>query len=396
MKWRLLVVFSAAIVTIATGGSPVAAQDDAGTISVIIYHDIDGSGVRDDGEPRTTLPIDFSRNGKFIQQSFGGSTVFSGLEPANYTFAVVLQRDVGLCADVAAPILDPFIDSPCFINVPLRWRATSPIEVSVVLDAGQAVEVHFGVQPFDVAVITGEALLEDDFAPPGTVIEAIVNGQECGTTSTTGDTELDFILDILGAGEREGCAIAGDAVTFRVGSITAGETITWSPFVESGFRIFNLSAMEQHAWYWADPEQPNLPWGGAPVRALVDGQICGETTITGRLFTGFSRLIVPSEEIQPGCGRPGASVSILIDGEEVARLPWQPGLQRIDVGSAIGSPQLGHGPQERNGTPLAPLIAALAVGGTLILCGGLLVARRDGNRVNFARSAAEEPLQPGE
>ncbi len=52
----------------------------------------------------------------------------------------------------------------------------------------------------------------------------------------------------------------------------------------------------------------------------------------GRFTVGFSRLIVPSETLQPGCGRPGATVSFLVGGvmAETTAL-WKPGIRRIDL-----------------------------------------------------------------
>jgi hypothetical protein len=73
----------------------------------------------------------------------------------------------------------------------------------------------------------------------------------------------------------------------------------------------------------------------------VDGRVCGETAVGSYppLFglgipeglAGFSKLIVPSDFVQPGCGTPGATVTFLVDGVEAGSVAWEPGLQRIDL-----------------------------------------------------------------
>ena len=64
-----------------------------------------------------------------------------------------------------------------------------------------------GVEPHvDAVSIIGRTILEGDYAPPGTVVEAFVNGQECGvTTVPDGSVFRTFELRVLGAGERAGC-----------------------------------------------------------------------------------------------------------------------------------------------------------------------------------------------
>ncbi|MCH8066818.1 MAG: dockerin type I repeat-containing protein [Chloroflexi bacterium] len=201
------------------------------------------------------------------------------------------------------------------------------------------VEINFGTQPADVAVVTGVALLEDDVAPQGASIVAYVNGQECGSTISWGSRrETNFIINVLGAGERTGCAVPGDTVEFRLEDVPAAEGYEWVPYTAASFPVetHHVVAIQDHAWYWFERGSGELPADSINVRAFVDGVDCGGAGIRsargGLAVVGFSRLIVPSEEIDPGCGRPGAIVSFLVDGlESETALVWEPGLQRIEL-----------------------------------------------------------------
>lgn len=389
MKWRFLALATASAISILLGGSPAAAQDETGTISALMFHDLNGDGVRDEAEPGIGRLIDLSQGGNFIRgigSDVDGVSLFEGLAPGEYMLTASLGG-LSLTCSSGDFSFDPFPNSFCG-GVTLPWRGTTPDSVNVSVESGVTTEVLFGAQPVEVAVITGLALLEDDFAPPGTLIEAFVNGQECGTAESTeshGGQQVNFVIEVLGASEREGCAANGDDVTFRVGGVLAPETLSWIPHTQLpsvlGFSFLNLTAIGDRAWYWYERSGAGQPAVGAIFQAVVGGQACGEAVVieeTQRAAAeGFSRLIVPSEEIQPGCGRPGATVSILVDGVEVASLPWQPGVQRIDLGGAVGSPQLGSGPGAQGGVPIALLlVAALAAAGLFVLGGGLLIARR--------------------
>ena len=368
------------------GSGPAAAQEEPGAISALVFHDLDGDGVRDDGEPGLPGQITFLSQGGELLRGIGGNffgiSLFSGLTPGDYTVTADIRGGgAGFCADGAGFLFDPFPFDFC-AGVPLPWRDTTPDSVSVTVVSGETAEVFFGGQPLDVAGITGAALLEDGYAPSGTLIEALVRGQECGVTTATDSPSLNFTLIILGEGERAGCALPGDEVQFLVGGIPAAETIEWIPFIDArppGFDVQHLTAMEEHAWYWAQESVPDLTVEGAIVQAVVDGVVCDETTLEVTDFAGglagFSRLIVPSESILPGCGRPGATTSFLVGGVEVGSVAWQPGLQRIDLGGAVGSPSLGTGPGEQ-GAATTTLIAGLLAAGLLLAGGSLLLARR--------------------
>lgn len=388
---RLCLFSLVLLVAAALAAAPAAAQEKPGAIQAIVFHDLNGDSVRDDDEPGLAgRSVELSQGGVIIP-GFAtdpeGISLFESLSPGEYTLTASLG-DLSLTCSSGDFSFDPFPNSFCG-GATLPWRGTTPDSVTVSVAAGVTTEVLFGAQPVEAAVITGLALLEDGIAPPGTLIEAFVNGQECGTAESidnNGGQQENFVIEVLGASEREGCAASGDDVAFRVGGVLAPETLSWLPHTQLpsvlGFSFLNLTAIGDRAWYWYERSGAGQPGVGEPFQALVGGQVCGEAVVieeTQRAAAeGFSRLIVPSEEIQPACGRAGATVRFLVDGVELASLPWQPGVQRLDLGGAVGSPQLGSGPGAQGGVPIVlPLVAALAVAGGLFAAGGgLLVARR--------------------
>ena len=325
MKAALLVLL--AVIAAVIAAAPAAAQEEPGAIRARAFRDLDRNGVRDEGDPGISVSIKLSQGDELLRDGRSPS-LFNGLSPGDYTVAAERSRaPIGFCADYGEFIFDPFPSSYC-VTMELPWRNTTPDSVSVTIDSGTTVEVAFGLQPLDVAVITGTALLEDDYAPEGTLIEALVDGLDCGTTRTSESSGLNFDLTVLGAGERPGCATLGDLVRFRVGGVAADETFTWVPFIDSPWayewQIQDLSAMEERAWYWLQGPADALPAVGSTVQAVVHGVVCDETVVEAApLFAaaGFRRLIVPSESIQPGCWRPGSPVAFLVDGVEVGSIP---------------------------------------------------------------------------
>ncbi len=391
MKVALLVLLAVAVAALVLGAltaAPAAAQEEAGSVSGVVFHDLNGDGLRDEGE--AGLPnqrIELTVNGQrvdFDGTSSDGSYLIDGIGPGEYTLTAHVGVMSGICAD-GALFFGPFPTSYCISLLTLPWRTTTPTTIPLVVESGMNVEANFGAldgEAADVAVITGLALLEDGDAPAGTSIEALVDGQECGSTITADIYRpLNFILTILGAGERAGCATPGATVHFRVNGIQADQTFDWFPYTDDpsalGFEIQHLSAMENHALYWSELHVDEPPGGQAVVQALVGSVRCGETagSRTGPFVT-IARLIVLSESIQPGCGRPGATVAFLVDGVEMSTIPWQPGLQRIDLGAPFEAPPLGRGPSGHGGGAAATLIAALFATGLLLVGGSRLLARR--------------------
>ena len=388
MKATLLALF----VLGALAAAPAAAQEKPGAIRTLVFRDLDGNGMRDEDDPGISTTINLSQGGEFIRglgSDRFGISLFDGLSPGEYTVDFDLDQSApGACVDGAGVFFDPFPFSYC-AGARLPWRATTPESVAVTVESGMTVEVAFGMQPRDVAVVIGAALLEDGFAPPGTLIEALVNGQECGTTAVLEDHgSLNYAqLIVLGAGERAGCATPGDEVRFRVGGILAAETLIWQPFIDTPglqqpFHVQHLSAMEERAWYWLQGQADELPAVGSTVQAVVDGVVCGETVMEASTYTrgraGFPRLFALSETLQPGCGRPGATVAFLAGGVEVGSIPWQAGLQRLEltVPVQVQGPVAGRGPLAYGGGAATTLIAVLFATGLFLAGGSRFLARR--------------------
>lgn len=330
----------------------------SGTITGVVFHDVDGNGVRDPDEPGLAYrPVTLTQEGEERYTSgtaVDGTYRIDGVAAGEYDVIGTVDDPQGLCVDGVFSFY-PLSGSFC-VGVTLPWNGTTPESVPISVSGGSTIDANFGAEPADAAVIAGRVALEADRAPPGTVIEALVNGIECGSTAVLPESsELDYVLTIFGAQERAGCATLGDRVQFRVEGLLADETFGWQPFtdVESfgQFQYQSLSAMDEHAWYWMGSPDAGLPPAGTSIEAVIDGVVCGETTLetAGHLHTfaypdqsaGFSRLIVPSEALQAGCGRPGATVSFLMGGvQSDVTVPWQPGLQRIDLTLAAQQPTL--------------------------------------------------------
>jgi hypothetical protein len=208
----------------------------------------------------------------------------------------------------------------------------------VSVTAGSVSQIDIGGQPFDQGVIAGRAIHEGDYALPGTPVTALINGVECGATTVSGDAlgTSSFQLTILGADERLGCAVESQPVSFRVGGVGAQQQWSYIPQKEQVFpgRFGqSLAAMNEHAWFWVQQGADELPPAGTVIRATVGGILCGETMLDTSLgASGFSRLAVPSANIQAGCGAPGRRVEFSANGAAFATTVfWQPGVQRITL-----------------------------------------------------------------
>ena len=135
------------------------------------------------------------------------------------------------------------------------------------------------------------------------------------------------------------------------------------------------------AWYWLQGPSADLPSVGSTVQAVVDGVVCDETVMEAAPFfgtAGFPRLIVLSEALEPGCGRPGATVAFLVGGAEVGSIPWQAGLQRLELAAPVPvqGPVAGSGPQAQSWGVATALVAILFATGLLLAGGSRLLARR--------------------
>ncbi len=308
-----------------------SAGDTTGSISGMIFYDVDGDGVRDAGEQGLAgRSLILMRDGKFglvATTTVSGSYRFDSVEAGSYTLQAVPHELRSDCTDRPFSF-NPYVQGYCE-NFLLPWNTTGQDILDVALSAGAVVQLDFGARPADMAVIGGIALLEDARAPEGTPIEAVFNGQECGTATATGaQTELNFLIEVLGASERPGCPAAGDTLHFRVGGLAAPEVRFYVPFAETadgGLQLQPLTAIRQHSWLWAERRVSEPPPPATVLEALVDGTVCGRVDVeyVGE-EAGFSRLLVASDELIDGCGRDGATISFRtasLDG--AATLPWE-------------------------------------------------------------------------
>jgi hypothetical protein len=362
-------------------------QPRPGHVRGVVFHDSDEDGRLDPGEEglqyREVVLIQDGRTRESTGTAANGTFTLE-TEPGVFDLEVeVDQRQAG-CVDTTFAFY-PLGGSFC-VAAPLPWTATTPHVISITVEDGGTVEINVGARPTNAAVIVGRAVLEAERAPEGTRIEALVDGRECGTTTTLADRELDFVINVLGEREREGCARRGDVVSFRVGGVLAAETTTWVPYTEVQqflqIGYVDLAAMEDHAWYWMQVAATGLPGDGAPVRALVGDTTCGESVLqtsdglsvyTDPPSAGFSKLIVPSDEVVAGCGSPGVTVTFTIDGVPAGSAIWRPGLQEVELGLHLPDTGSGH-PEATEGWPrvLATLVLVMA----LAVTGRLVVALR--------------------
>lgn len=371
---------------VASAMTRVRSTPEPGEIRGLVFHDKDRDGVRDAGEEglgRRQLTL--QQDGDTVQTSMSGSDgeyFLFHLNQGAYALTIDLDEHWTGCSGFEFSY-NPLQRDVCE-NIAFPWDAMSPASVAVSLgDSGATVD--FSAEPADAAVLTGDVILETDHAPPGNVITALVNGQECGTTTVTGGRYYDFSMAVLGARERPGCAQQGDLVQFTVGGVPSLDVITYRAFYDPsnylpqfGFVLVvpiyrNLIVMQNHAWYWFEESGTDLPADGTLVQAVINGVICGETRIetpAGRDIAGFSKLLVPSDELQPGCGHNGATVNFLVDGALAGgSLQWRPGLSYVSPFFTLSPVELpGTGPVP----PAIPTVAALPKAGSAGHRGGQL------------------------
>ena len=323
---------------------------EPGTITGVLFHDRNGDGDRVTGE--NLVPgrrrVTLMRDGDVIETRvvhFDGVYLFHGLAPGNYIVASDLDDDWSRGCSEPEFSYNPLQRPSCAQTV-LPWDPTSPNPVAVSLDGGGAV-VDFGAEPADVMVVRGDALLETGHAPMGTVITALVKGNECGTTTVVGGKYDDFSFSILGAGEREGCALPGDQVQFTVGGVSAVNTIRWKPLFDPS-RFFpslpfdlilphfgDIVAMQDHVWYWFERSDDSPVPDGTLVQAMIDGVVCGDArveSLASEDIAGFSQLLVSSSDVEEGCGREGSTVSFQVNGlRATTQVLWELGLRRLHL-----------------------------------------------------------------
>jgi hypothetical protein len=189
------------------------------------------------------------------------------------------------------------------------------------------------------AHVAGYVIVDDEYAPDGTAVEAVSNGVVCGS-DTFGPARLDFY--VLGKAEKEGCGQPGELIEFRIDGTLAAQTIRYPELTNYFPYDLLLTVMPNHAWYWFERISVPAPKVGTKIEAVVAGTVCGEGTLGGEddvggfivppNIRGFSRLIVPRSDLQPGCAQNGSIVEFRVGGLRAeTAVVWQPGVQRLDL-----------------------------------------------------------------
>jgi len=336
MMRRLIVLM---IVLLGLPAEYASAGGATGSISGAIFHDVNGDGVRSGQEPGLggrEVTLERADGPPLVATTTAsGAFRFDELVAGSYTVQAD-PNEIRTECDETPFLFNPYVEDYC-IEVSLPWIPTGQDALEVELSDGGSVQRNIGARPADIAVLGGIALLEDRRAPEGTLIEAVFNGQECGVGQTTAATTgLNFVIDVLGAGERAGCPAPGDSLRFRVGGLSAPEVRFYEPFSSTlgggGLQTQPLTAIREHSWLWAERRATEHPPPGTVLEALVDGVVCGEVEVEyigGE--AGFSSLLVASDELIDGCGRDATEISFRTESLDGAiTLPWEVDVREME------------------------------------------------------------------
>ncbi len=330
----VLCVVAAALVV-----SGTFASEPSG-ISGFVFDDLNLNGVRDDGELPALFTEITARDASTQEVVATGESLYQGyslpLPEGIYTVETDgIHRTSGVVVDSFGGFSPLRLDD-C-ICVAVQWPSTTPNPLTVTVTSAGFTDASFGLRPPDAAILAGIAV-EDDHYADGEDILAYVNGIECGQGRSTGPPFFNgihnFEITVLGEGERAGCASDGDVVTFEINGAPTSETLVFESNPTEPRFLFLISG-EDYAWYWAERSTGRGSADGV-VEAVINGKVCGAATIAhtthaSSLVSGFSRLIVPSTAIEPGCGEPGATVRFLVNGEDSGEeVLWGPGIYGVN------------------------------------------------------------------
>ncbi|MCH8994212.1 MAG: hypothetical protein IH959_04505, partial [Chloroflexi bacterium] len=96
--------------------TPTASPPATATISGVVFDDLDGNGVRDDGEPglpdKAVTLVEGATLKRAVRTEADGSYSMDGLAPGEYVLNVVLHSGAGLCAEYGTSF-NPFVASWC-------------------------------------------------------------------------------------------------------------------------------------------------------------------------------------------------------------------------------------------------------------------------------------------
>lgn len=202
----------------------------------------------------------------------------------------------------------------------LPWR-TGTVELPAV-DLNGAIPVTF-LPMFLNGTVWVEA------RPSLGEVVAFINGVECGRTwpvAASGRHLAEFYLPVKSDDGVNGCGSAGESVTITVDGRAVNRTFVWQEGFTDPVGLVvgpDFALLSGEILVRGDPP---------PFRvvAYIDGQVCGEDTVTR--LNGYAKLlydvVVPPQELRPGCGRDGVAVTLAVQVEGqpdivLETLPWQ-------------------------------------------------------------------------
>ncbi|MGI8970559.1 MAG: hypothetical protein ACR2HB_07620 [Dehalococcoidia bacterium] len=124
----------------------------------------------------------------------------------------------------------------------------------------------------------GTAKINGQEQPEGTVVEAYVNGTLCGSGTVLKRNDMViYFVDVLGGGQKPGCAGDGDTVTFRVAGLDAAESGTYQTGTATRLDLTASGAAAQVAAPTVLPPEG----GGTPAVATVFIPLPNLTAVPG-------------------------------------------------------------------------------------------------------------------
>lgn len=302
-----------------------------------VVHDVNGNGVLDPEEPG------LSGWSVCLQTSLDNATCGRTDSNGSYFLSIGLRLGTGKPVHFMPPAL-PVGGT----GRPLRWVQTAP-EVTVPYlygflltedDLRRMGGVDFGVRPAEAVQFTGSAWADAVPLPPGTRIQAQINGAVCGEAVARdlwGLGRTTFALTVFSAAERPGCGKDGDAIYFGADCCKQNNLIVpWHTGSGAEVEQLNLTWGVVFAAYSG---RVHMPEGREPpqgqVQAYVSNTLCDELRGLdfGSDFGTVSRpLIVPSAGLKAGCGWAGEIVTFTIGGIQAnERVPWTPGFHEVTL-----------------------------------------------------------------
>ncbi len=144
-----------------------------------------------------------------------------------------------------------------------------------------------------------------------TTVQAFVGSTECAETNTfmAPDTYgTEFGISVPSVSDKAGCGQPGAVVSFAVGGVPVDKTVVWQ---SGGLDHADLVVGPPFARYIGSFTYAGQITSNLKIQPLIDGVICG-SQLDQLLGPGptydFDVVVLPAE-LQPGCGRPGATVS---------------------------------------------------------------------------------------